>query len=184
MANLKWKSIDLNIDAIHEWPANPRKLTEKGLADLEKSIKEFGVATTLTVAQVEGKGQELWICGGHGRKVVLKKKNINLVPCSIPDRALTLKEFERLNVRLNKNIAGEFDFELLTETFEIGELLDLGFTNHEFLIGPILEAEEEELDLSSDDKEYLITIECKDELERSDFLDEFKTREIKCKVVY
>ena len=75
------------------------------------------------------------IIGGHARYLALKNKNVKEADCYIPDRELTEQELKELNVRLNKNIAGEFDFDVLANEFELNDLLGWGF-------------EEKELDLS------------------------------------
>ena len=47
--------------------------------------------------------------------------------CWYPSRELDEKEVEELNIRLNKN-TGDWDFDVLANEFEMGDLLDWGFT--------------------------------------------------------
>lgn len=49
-----------------------------------------------------------------------------------PDRDLTPKETQELTIRLNRN-AGEWDFDLLANAFNLDELIEWGFTNNELL---------------------------------------------------
>jgi len=49
----------------------------------------------------------------------------------MPSRELTLKEVKELNVRLNKNIAGEWDYDILADEFETLNLLEWGFKEKE-----------------------------------------------------
>ena len=39
---------------------------------------------------------------------------------------------EELNIRLNKNIAGEFDMDMLANLFEFDDLINWGFEKFEF----------------------------------------------------
>ena len=97
---LKWILKNIATKDLKEYPKNPRSLTKKGLEHLEESIKKFGVAEPLVL------NTDLTICGGHGRKKVLEKLNIDFVDCYVPEKPLSKKQFEELNIRLNKNIAG------------------------------------------------------------------------------
>jgi DNA modification methylase len=67
------------------------------------------------------------IIGGHARYQSMKQQNIVEAFCAIPERELTEHEFEELNIRLNKNIAGDFDFDMLANEFELSDLVDWGF---------------------------------------------------------
>jgi len=143
--SVEWKLKKVKVSALKEWKKNPRKLIEKKLQDLQNSIAKFGVAQPIVVST------DLTICGGHGRKKVLEKMGIKEVDCYIPNRELSEKEFEELNIRLNKNIAGEFDFDILANEFELDELIEWGFDGKDFEIK--LEDEEEEKP-----KNYLLEI--------------------------
>ena len=70
------------------------------------------------------------IIGGHQRKHVLEASGVKEVECWIPDRELTGKEVEELNIRLNKN-TGAWDFDVLANEFELDDLLDWGFDKGE-----------------------------------------------------
>ena len=125
MAKINWTLKNKKVSELKENPKNPRSLTKKGLEDLEKSMVKFGVAEPLVV------NTDDMICGGHGRKKVLEKLNIKEVDCYYPNRKLTPKEFDELNIRLNKNIAGEFDMDILANEFDVPDLLDWGFKPYE-----------------------------------------------------
>jgi hypothetical protein len=49
----------------------------------------------------------------------------------VPERTLTDAECREVVIRLNRNIAGVWNMESLTSDFEVGELLDWGFTDFE-----------------------------------------------------
>lgn len=118
---MKWSLVKKRVSDLREWPKNPRKITEKGVRDLTKSIRKFGLAEPIVI------NTDNTICGGHGRRKVLLQEGMESVDCYVPERALTEKEFEELNIRLNKNIAGVFDFDILANEFEMSDLLEWGF---------------------------------------------------------
>src|SRR5690606_22797055 len=122
---MRWHIEKRKVSELKGNPKNPRNLTEKGLSDLENSIKKFGVAEPLVI------NQDGMICGGHGRKKILERLGIKEVDCYIPERELTEKEFDELNVRLNKNIAGEFNYDILANEFDLPDLLEWGFEESE-----------------------------------------------------
>jgi len=122
---MKWIYKKLKVSELIENPDNPRLLTEKGLSDLEKSIRKFGLAEPLIL------NADLMICGGHGRKKILEKSNVEYVDCYISEKQLSKKEFNELGIRLNKNIAGEFDFDKLANEYDVNDLIEYGFTENE-----------------------------------------------------
>ena len=138
---INWKLKKIAVSDLKENSKNPRNLTVKGLDDLEKSISKFGVAEPLVI------NVDLVICGGHGRKKILERLNIKEVDCYFPSRKLTQKEFDELNIRLNKNIAGEFSFDILANNFELPDLLKWGFEEYELgMFEPSLIDEQGKLD--------------------------------------
>ena len=145
---MKWNVKKVKVKDLIENPKNPRQLTEKGLKDLENSIKKFGVAEPLVC------NTYLMICGGHGRKKILERLNILEVDCYLPEKKLTQKQFDELGIRLNKNIAGTFDFDILANEFEVDELIEWGFEEFELGVENNLKNNEKEIDESIEtDKE-------------------------------
>lgn len=124
---MKYTLKKIKVSELKENPKNPRRLTEKGLKDLEQSIKKFGIAEPIIC------NKDLMICGGHGRKKILERLNILEVDCYISEKQMSEKDFNELGVRLNKNIAGEFDFDKLANEFEIEDLLEWGFEDWELV---------------------------------------------------
>lgn len=137
---MKWNLKKVKVSDLKENPKNPRKLTEKGLKDLEKSITKFGVAEPLVC------NTDFMLCGGHGRKKILERLNIKEVDCYFPEKKLTGKQFDELGVRLNRNIAGEFDFDILANEFEVDELIEWGFEEKELDLNLWNDTDESKLD--------------------------------------
>ena len=143
---MQWKFETRKLSDIKPWDKNPRKLNKKGMEDLNKSISKFGLPEPIVI-NTDGT-----IIGGHGRFFTLKKQKAETVFCAVPEMALTDKEFEELNIRLNKNVAGEFDFDILANEFELSDLVDWGFDEKDFQID--LDGEEDEI---KGEKDSLLT---------------------------
>jgi DNA modification methylase len=110
-------------------------MSDKGIKDLTKSIQKFGCAEPIII-NLDGT-----ICGGHGRKKVLENLGVTSVDCYVPDAPLSEKEFEELNIRLNKNIAGSFDMEKLTADFNLDDLKEWGFDASELAATTLVEGQ-------------------------------------------
>ena len=103
---INWKTEKRKLNELRPWERNPRQATEKQWQDLERSLEKFSLADPLII------NKDNTIIGGHFRWKVLKEKGIEEVDVRVPDRQLSEKEVEELNVRLNKNL-GEWDYDLL-----------------------------------------------------------------------
>ena len=136
---ITWKIEKRKISSLKENPKNPRKLTKEQAEHLRKSLERFGQCEPI-VCNLDGV-----IIGGHQRIRTLKKQGIKEVDVSVPDRQLTEKEVDELGIRLNKN-GGEFDYEMLANSFDPIELCEWGFKAEELDIdvSVIQEQEKEE----------------------------------------
>lgn len=133
---IDWKVKKVKLSEIKEYEANPRTITEKGLKDLKQSIERFGQAEPLVV------NTDMVLIGGHARKIALQSLDYETCDVIIPSKKLTDKQVQELNIRLNKNIAGTFDFDILTEFFETDDLIEWGFESFEFDTKEINEKDE------------------------------------------
>ncbi len=122
---IKWSLEKRELKSLKKWDKNPRRILEKPLKDLRESIDKFGLAEPIII-QPYG-----LIIGGHARYEVCKDKGIKEIDCYVPDRELTEDELKELNVRLNKNVAGEFDFDILANEFDADDLMEWGFKKEE-----------------------------------------------------
>jgi len=99
--------VKVPIEKLNPAPYNPRKITEKQLELLEKSIKEDGYIEPLVWNKQTGN-----LVAGHQRLKILKKlgnKEIEVVVVDVSE-----KREKVLNLRLNKS-AGEWDFTQLAD---------------------------------------------------------------------
>ena len=105
---------------------NPRQLTKDQHSQLKDSIKRFGLVDPLIVNK--NKERKNILVGGHQRLKIAKELGINKIQCVEVD--LNIDQEKELNIRLNKNV-GEWDYDSLANYFDVGELMDWGFTDDE-----------------------------------------------------
>ena len=131
---------------------NPRKWSEKAIADLTESIKRYGVVDPLIVNCASNRKN---VCiGGHFRLKILKNIGYTQAPViylNIPD----IEREKELNLRLNKNV-GEFDWDLLAK-FDENFLANIGFSSQD--LDEIFQIDEspEEFDLAKELRKLDIT---------------------------
>ena len=138
-----WKLESRKASELKPYDKNPRIITEESLEDLKKSFDEIGEAQPINI------NQDGTILSGHARFRVLSGEDpMRELQVYVPDRLLTSKQEEAVIIRMNKNVAGKWDFEKLQSDFDLGDLLDWGFTEQELTI-----PEMPEIDLSDKNKE-------------------------------
>lgn len=137
MSKINWTLRQFNIDELTDYYKNPRSLSEKEFKQLKTSLDKFGMIDKPIV----NADSSHTIIGGHQRKHVLEASGVKEIECWIPDRELTEREVEELNIRLNKN-TGSWDFDVLANEFDLGELLDWGFSEKELGIHPDIDFDE------------------------------------------
>jgi site-specific DNA-methyltransferase (adenine-specific) len=126
MAKINWTLQTFNLDELTDYYKNPRSLTEKEFKQLKTSLDKFGMIDK-PIVNLDSANT---IIGGHQRKHVLESTGVKEIECWIPDRELTEREVEELNIRLNKN-TGSWDFDVLANEFELDDLLEWGFDKKE-----------------------------------------------------
>jgi len=123
---IEWYLAIKNIRDLKEYPKNPRQLSKDQYKQLKTSIDRFGMIER-PIINTDGT-----IIGGHQRIQILKKNKVKEIECWIPARELTEKEVEELNIRLNRG--GSFDYDILANEYEMSDLLDYGFNEHELQV--------------------------------------------------
>lgn len=118
---IKWSTQRRKIKDLIPFEKNPRKMDEKQIDDLRKSLDKFDLVE-IPVIQPDGK-----IIAGHQRIKVLSLmgREEEEIEVRVPDRQLTEEEYKEYNLRSNKNV-GEWDWDKLSE-FDKTLLLDVGF---------------------------------------------------------
>ena len=129
MANSKitWSNQRRKLSELVPWERNPRQITDKQAERLVESFEQFGQVEIIAI------GPENQIYNGHQRLKVLNEKYgaDYEVDVRVASRALTEKEREKLTVYLHKGAAGDWDYDLLANEFELDDLLDWGFDKKE-----------------------------------------------------
>lgn len=123
---LEWRTERRAVSGLRDYDKNPRKFTEKGLADLKSSLERLGYIDPIAI------NEDGTIISGHARRQTLEALGLKEVDVRVPNRQLTEKEVQEAIVRMNKNVAGEWDFKALEENFERLDLLEWGFEKSEF----------------------------------------------------
>ncbi len=119
---INWTLQQFRLDELTDYYKNPRSLSEKEFKQLKTSLDKFGMIDKPIV----NADSAHTIIGGHQRKHVLEASGVTAIECWIPDRELSDKEVEELNIRLNKN-TGSWDFDTLANEFELPDLVEWGF---------------------------------------------------------
>lgn len=132
---IQWKLEHWNINQLKPYDKNPRIITEQGLKHLENSFNEIGNAQPINI-NTDGT-----ILSGHARHKQLLKEGVIEVPVYVPDRQLTPKQEEAVIIRMNKNVAGDWDFDILANQFDIEDLKEWGFDDGEIPEIEVLEPE-------------------------------------------
>ena len=128
LGKINWTLRTFRLDELTDYYKNPRSLSEKEFKQLKTSLDKFGMIDKPIV----NADSAHTIIGGHQRKHVLEASGVKEIECWIPDRELSDKEVEELNIRLNKN-TGSWDFDVLANEFELPDLVEWGFTEYELL---------------------------------------------------
>lgn len=140
---IKWTLQKKSIHDLQVHPKNPRSLSVDEYKHLRLSIDKFGLIDK-PIINLDG-----MVIGGHQRLNVLQGTNTKTVECWIPDRQLTSKEVDELNIRLNKN-TGEWDWDILANEWDGDDLVAWGFKLEEFALS---EDEEKGENEQTDEKE-------------------------------
>lgn len=117
---ITWKVEKRKLADLKPHPKNPRQFTEKGMKDLENSINSIGFMQPINI------NQDGTILSGHGRAMKLKQMGETEVDVYVPDRMLTPKQEEEVLVRANANTAGQWDFNILANQFELEDINEWG----------------------------------------------------------
>lgn len=126
---IEWHVEKRKVSDLVPYEKNPRVITEQGLRDLKGSLDNIGYAQPVNI------NLDSTILSGHARYMVLKEENPDQeIDVYVPSRELTPKEEEAVIVRMNKNVAGQWDFDILANQFELDDLLEWGFTEQEFAV--------------------------------------------------
>lgn len=120
-----WKQETWAINQLKAWDKNPRKIGGRQYDEVKRSLSKFGLLQPIII------NSDGTIIGGHARCQAMIESGAQEVPVYVPTEPLSESDFAELNIRLNKNIAGEWDFDALGEFFRTDDLVTWGFKPEE-----------------------------------------------------
>ncbi len=144
MKKLSWSTQQRKVKDLLPFRHNPRKMSEKQITDLTKSLKKFDL---VEIPAIDTNDR---ILAGHQRCAVLQLlgRGEEIIDVRVPSRPLSESEYKQYLITSNK-VSGDWDYELLAEYFEIDTLLDSGFETAELseVFASTLEAEDDGFDV-------------------------------------
>lgn len=173
----------VDVDTLIPNPDNNNQHPIEQYERLKKIIKRTGFRVPIEVSTLSG-----FIVCGHLRWEVAKQMGIKMVPVIYQHFDSYALEYAHMTAeneiaRWSKLDRAAVHVILQSDKFdEDHELLGLNFEITELEM-PDTDPPEEDKNEINDIKEFIIYVECKDELEQSDLFEEFKIREIKCKII-
>ena len=172
MSKITWTNDKCKLSDLTPWPRNPRQIKRDQAERLVKSFEEFDQVDLIAV----GPNGEIY--NGHQRLNVLIDKYGGDYEVEVrrASRELTEKEREKLTVYLHKGAAGEWDFDVLANEFELEDLLDWGFDEDELLgvdyKNPILSESDEPLIRPREMMRILISVPVDMAIEAKEHIDD------------
>lgn len=143
---IAWTNERRKLSQLKPWPRNPRQIKREQAERLAESFDTFGQVETIAI------GADGEIYNGHQRLNVLMREHgaDYEIDVRVSSRPLSEKEREKLTVFLHRGATGEWDFDLLANEFELGELLEWGFEAWEIGLGDVIGVEAGDLDKKRD----------------------------------
>jgi DNA modification methylase len=142
MKKLIWHNEKRKADDLLPYEKNPRKISDRQLDDLKRSIKKFNLA------EVPAIDTDNAIVAGHQRIKVLQLlgRGGEEIDVRVPNRKLTPEEYEQYLLTSNA-VGGDWDFEKL-KLFDTDLLLEIGFGEDELMqiFDDSLETEDDNFD--------------------------------------
>jgi hypothetical protein len=125
MKKLVWHTEQRKVNDLIPFEGNPRKMTEKQVKDLKKSLER------LNLIDIPAIDIDNTLVGGHQRMKIMQllDRGEEIIDVRVPNRKLTDQEIIEANLRLNKNL-GDWDFDMLAN-FDEEMLKDVGWQQFE-----------------------------------------------------
>ncbi len=144
---LEWRTERYRVNDLVPQEVNPRKITDKQMSDLTRSLKKFNLVEVPAI-DLNGK-----ILAGHQRIKALQilGRGDEMIDVRIPNRKLTEKESKEYLIASNK-LGGDWDFNLL-KSFDLDTLEFAGFDKIE--LGELWDKEKEVIDDEFDEKKEI-----------------------------
>lgn len=118
---LVWCNEKKKVNDLLPYSKNPRKMSEKQMSDLKKSLTKFGLAE-IPCIDTDNK-----IIVGHQRIKALQLLGLGdtIIDVRVPNKKLSQEEYEQYLITSNA-VTGSWDFDLLKD-FDLDLLTEIGF---------------------------------------------------------
>jgi DNA modification methylase len=125
MKKLSWTTVQKRVNDLIPQEINPRKISDKQMSDLKRSLKKFNL---VEIPAVDYDGT---ILAGHQRIKALQllERGDEMIDIRVPNRKLTEEEAKEYLIGSNK-LGGDWDFDIL-KSFELDTLSFAGFDDIE-----------------------------------------------------
>ena len=126
MDQIHWTTETRKVKDLVAYKDNPRQISKEQLAQLKQSLEKFDYAELIAV-QPDGT-----IIAGHMRvKAMLQLGWGNReILVRVPTQALSIDDMREYLIRSNKNV-GEWDWDILANSWDPEDLHDWGFTEND-----------------------------------------------------
>lgn len=138
MSKIEWHTEKRRVkDLICVLP-NPRQISKEQFSQLKKSIEKFGYAEIIAI------NRDGVVIAGHMRVRALLDMQwaYTEIDVRVPNRQLSFDEAREYLIRSNKN-TGDWDWDLLSQDFEVEELKQWGFEDKDLHDGISIKNDEE-----------------------------------------
>lgn len=170
---IEWHVEQRKISDLKPYDKNPRIINEHGLDLLANSFDTIGMAQPINI------NTDNVILSGHARWMQLKREGAEFVDVYVPDRLLTPKQEEAVIILMNKANAGEWNIQMLNESFEHDDLLEWGFKHDELvfaeIIDPVIEDQDEVVG-EDENKKYVLQVTLPNDMELRDLYDDLVSK--------
>ena len=161
---------EIDIKLIKENPENPRTISKDKFEKLINSIKNFPQMLRIRPLVVD---ENNIVLGGNMRLRALKELAYKKVPV-IQVKDLTKEQKKEFIIKDNVGF-GEWDYDILANEWDSNELNEWGLDIPEF---------PEQKDLSDElEQKFKIEVECISESEQEKLFNEFKKRNLPCRLL-
>jgi len=145
--SLTWSTERRRVKDLLPFKKNPRRMSEKQIADLTRSLEKFGL---VEIPAVDADNK---IVAGHQRVAVLQLlgRGNELIDVRVPSRKLTKTEYEQYLLTSNR-VHGDWDYEMLSEYFDLDTMLVSGFDDNDLsvIFADSLEVVDDEFDIEKE----------------------------------
>ena len=111
---------------------NPRKITKSKFKDLCDSMKKDPNFIYYRPILVYEEDNELIVYAGNQRVRAAKNLGYTSVPCILDKKEDLTEEIIRHRIIIDNRHAGDFDYDMLANDWDLNELLGMGFDPKEF----------------------------------------------------